>query len=160
MALQSVFLNTLTLLRAAGSEHPFRTRCGTKHKPKSVKEGRTPSRFESRLTAIAWSDGAAQILTQVAEAAVQSRVTQTRSICAMAPSVMGAVTFLIALLSIETFRTSWGGEYYTNIPFKHTSHNIFESTFKLMFFIFIKVFFFFKKKTYEKSFSFLKCLVR
>ena len=45
-------------------------------------------------------------LTQVAEAPVESRVTQTGSVGAVAAPVVGTVTLLITLLPIQALRTS------------------------------------------------------
>lgn len=45
-------------------------------------------------------------LTEVAEASVQSRVTQTGSVGPVAAPVIGTVTLLIALLPIEALRTA------------------------------------------------------
>lgn len=80
------------------------------------------SDINSRFTKEVWGDDAAQILTQVAEPTVQPRVTQTRPVCAMAASVMSTVTFLIALLSIETFRTPCGGKTHMTILTCFTLH--------------------------------------
>lgn len=69
VTLQGVLLDTLTLLRAAGTEGPLRTR-------------------------------------EVAEASVESRITQTGSVGPVAAPVIGTVALLIALLPIEAFRTA------------------------------------------------------
>lgn len=44
----------------------------------------------------------------MAEAPVEARVTQTRSVGTVAPPVVGTVTLLITALSIEALRAAYG----------------------------------------------------
>lgn len=69
VTLQSVFHDAVTLLRAAGTESPLRTR-------------------------------------EVAEASVESRITQTGAVGPVAAPVIGTITLFITLLPIEALRTA------------------------------------------------------
>lgn len=50
-------------------------------------------------------------LTEVAEASVESRITETGSVGAVAAPAIGTVTLLIALLPIEALRTACTQEH-------------------------------------------------
>lgn len=152
VTLQSILLNTLTLLRAARTKRPLRTRWRRKKKRKKfvtrmvhrkeiwykVKTTVTTQKvFTSLFYCIGifavlvkvtvrlsindfimwrvqwWKCGSVTVtvgLTEMAEASVESRITQTGSVRSVAATVIGTVTLLVALLSIEALRTACAQE--------------------------------------------------
>lgn len=55
-------------------------------------------------------------LTQVAKSPVESRVTQTGSVCAVAAASVGTITLLVAVLSIQALRTTYTQQIQSFIP--------------------------------------------
>lgn len=93
VAAPRVALQALTLLRAARPKHPFGARCrGRKELVSPRERGRNlPRRLESK-------GNHEDRRTQVAEAAVQARIAQTRSVNPMAVTPVGTVALFPAVL--------------------------------------------------------------
>lgn len=96
-------LQALALLRAAGPERPLGARC--RQGEKLVRDpGRGAERFPERLEGRGEDE---EQRTQVAEAAVQAGIAQTRSVNPVAVTSVGTVALFPAVLPEKSLGAPW-----------------------------------------------------
>lgn len=123
MTFQRVLLDAPTLLRAAWTKSPLRTRCWREGDADRWQECSDCKAFTGPIYClwllvtfkvslsvpdVYWkrSLGTLEGLTEVAKASIESRVTQTGAVGPVAAAIIGAVAPFIAQFPIEPLRTA------------------------------------------------------